>query len=279
VTSTVPRRPGGGGTRRERAPAADGSHVAATVARGRDGYGPSGRCSRSVHRLSLVAAVGPLPWSVAMEFAITAPGLMTPTGTAIVAPGGDSSDGYQRSMAASSFGSMVSQLSRLAGLVRRRYPEPVDPDLVPRPPGPRPVWARPAILAAVASGGVLGACARYELGLVVSARPARFPLATFVINVSGSLVLGALLALIIERWRPSEYIRPFAATGFLGAYTTWSTFMVDSDDLLKAGHVAIAATYVIASLMAGLVAVYLGMTVVRTWPPFLRRPDREEEED
>lgn len=169
-----------------------------------------------------------------------------------------------------------SALTRLAGIARRRYPEPVDPDLVPRPRGTRPVWTRPGILTAVALGGVLGACARYELGLALTSRPGAFPLGTFVINVSGSLVLGALLALIIERWRPSEYIRPFAATGFLGAYTTWSTFMVDTDNLLKAGHVATAAAYVAASLAAGLAAVYVGMMVVRTWPPLRRRRDQEE---
>lgn len=172
---------------------------------------------------------------------------------------------------------MVSQLARLAGIARRRYPEPIDPDLVPRPRGPRPVWTRPGILVAVAIGGVLGACSRYELGLAITSRSGTFPLATFVINVSGSLVLGALLALIVERWRPSEYVRPFAATGFLGAYTTWSTFMVDTDNLVKGGHVAVAAAYVAASLVAGLAAVYVGMMVVRTWPPALRHRDREEE--
>lgn len=171
----------------------------------------------------------------------------------------------------------MSPLTRLAGIARRRYPEPIDPDLVPRPRGPRPVWTRPGILAAVAAGGVLGACARYELSLAVTSRPGSFPLATFVINVSGSLVLGALLALIIERWRPSEYVRPFAATGFLGAYTTWSTFMVDTDNLVRAGHAAVAAGYVGASLAAGLAAVYLGMMAVRPRAPVPRRRHREEQ--
>jgi CrcB protein len=171
---------------------------------------------------------------------------------------------------------MASPLARLAGIARRRYREPIDPDLLPRARGPRPVWTRPGILIAVAIGGVLGACSRYELALAITSRPGRFPVGTFVINVSGSLVLGVLLALIIERWRPSEYIRPFAATGFLGAYTTWSTFMVDTDNLVKSGHVAVAAAYVAASLIAGLAAVYLGMMIVRTWPPAFRRRDREE---
>lgn len=172
----------------------------------------------------------------------------------------------------------MSPLTRLAAIARRRYPEPIDPDQVPRPPGPRPVWARPGIMVAIGIGGILGACSRYEVALAITSRPGTFPLSTFVINVSGSFVLGALLAVIIERWRPSEYVRPFAATGFLGAYTTWSTFMVDTDNLLKAGHVSVATEYVAASLAAGLAAVYFGMMLVRTWPPVLRRHDREDED-
>lgn len=155
----------------------------------------------------------------------------------------------------------------LPNRARRRYPEPVDPDLVPPSGGRRPAWGRPGILAAIAVGGVLGAWSRYELDLAVPTRPGTFPLATFLINVSGSFVLGALLVLIIERWRPREHFRPFAATGFLGAYTTWSTFMVDADNLVKSGHVAIAVAYVVASLVAGLAAVYAGMMIGRSRPP------------
>lgn len=177
-------------------------------------------------------------------------------------------------------------------------PDLLDPDLVPavRPPQSRrrfskserqpqsqrrfsksgrrlpPTWPRPGVLVAVAAGGVLGAAARYEMSTALATAPGSFPLATFAINVSGSLVLGALLAVVIERWRPSEYLRPFFATGFLGAYTTWSTFMVDTDDLLKTGHAAIAAGYVGASLAAGLAAVYVGVAAVRAWRPgFVRR--------
>jgi CrcB protein len=157
------------------------------------------------------------------------------------------------------------------------HPEPVDPDLFD--PGVRDnveddrrrrtTWLRLPVLAAVAVGGLLGAPARYELSLALPARPGTFPLSTFVINVTGSFVLGALLTLIVEKWPPTEYVRPFAATGVLGAYTTWSTFMVDTDMLLKSGHVLLAASYVTATLCAGLAAVYLGILLVRTWPPML----------
>ncbi len=133
-------------------------------------------------------------------------------------------------------------------------------------PGSRPAYLRPPVLLAVAFGGMLGGIARYGIGLGVHTPAGGFPAATFIINVSGSLALGALLALIIERWPPTQYVRPFAATGFLGAYTTWSTFMVDADLLVKDGHAAVAVAYVAATLVAGLLAVYLGIVAVRRWP-------------
>jgi CrcB protein len=145
--------------------------------------------------------------------------------------------------------------------------EPLDPDLVGPNRGAARARVRPAAWAAVGMGGVLGAIARYELALAVTSRPGTFPLSTFVINVTGSLVLGALLVLLVGRWPSARYLRPFAATGFLGAYTTWSTFMVDADDLVKGGHVGIAAGYVAASLAGGLAATATGMAAGRRWVP------------
>jgi CrcB protein len=142
----------------------------------------------------------------------------------------------------------------------------VDPDLlVPRRDRPTR-QARPAVLVAIAAGGALGSPARYAVSRIVPTATNGFPWSTFVINVSGSLVLGALLILVIERWPPTRYVRPFAAIGFLGAYTTFSTFMVEADVLTKDGHGDGAALYVAASLVTGLVAVYAGIVVARWWP-------------
>lgn len=157
----------------------------------------------------------------------------------------------------------------------RARPEPVDPDLLGTSvqaggeggAETGPAWLRLRPLAAVAAGGMLGAPARYELALALPARSGTFPLSTFVINITGSFVLGALVTLMVEKWPPTGYLRPFAATGVLGAYTTWSTFMVDTDLLLKAGRVLVAAGYVAATLSAGLAAVYAGILLVRAWPP------------
>jgi CrcB protein len=162
----------------------------------------------------------------------------------------------------------------------RRQPRPtpldpdLDPDVAPDPEPGRPPLRPLGVLGAVAAGGVIGAVPRYELSQALRSGPGAFPLATFVTNVSGSLLLGALLTLIVERWPPTGYLRPFAATGIIGAYTTWSTFMVDADLLIKDGHVAMATGYVAASLSSGLAAAYAGRALVRGRPPRLRhRPD------
>jgi len=126
--------------------------------------------------------------------------------------------------------------------------------------------ARPGIVFAVALGGALGTPARYAVGRVVHVAQDSFPWSTFAVNITGSLILGLLLTLIVERWPPSRYLRPFAAIGFLGAYTTFSTYMVETDLLVKNGKAGIAAVYVVGSLVAGLVAVYVGIVIGRLWP-------------
>ena len=128
------------------------------------------------------------------------------------------------------------------------------------------VTARPEILLAIALGGAAGTPARCAIGRIITTHPGGVPWATFLINVTGSFVLGVLLTLIIERWPPTRYVRPFAAIGFLGAYTTFSTYMVETDLLIKDGDVGIAIAYVAGTLLVGLIAVYLGIVSVRIWP-------------
>jgi CrcB protein len=141
----------------------------------------------------------------------------------------------------------------------------IEPDLVAPAARRRAGRARPGILLVIALGGLLGTPARYAVGRVVHVAPGSFPWATFVVNISGCLVLGVLLTLIIERWPPSRYLRPFAAIGFLGAYTTFSTYMVETDLLLEDGQAGVAAAYVLGSLLLGLAAVYVGIVIGRLW--------------
>lgn len=126
---------------------------------------------------------------------------------------------------------------------------------------------RVEILGAIALGGAFGAPARYGLGRLVRVQPDTFPWATFWTNLSGSFALGFVLILVLERFAPSRwYIRPFLATGFLGAYTTYSTFAVETDLLVKNGHAGVAAAYAVASLFAGFSSVWAGMAVARIIP-------------
>lgn len=121
-------------------------------------------------------------------------------------------------------------------------------------------------LLAVAAGGALGAPARVEVARLVHVAPGGFPWATFWTNVSGSLVLGFALVVMIERFAPSRYARPFFAIGFLGSYTTFSTFIVEADDLVRTGHAATGVTYALVSVLAGVVAAWVGIAAARLLP-------------
>jgi CrcB protein len=164
---------------------------------------------------------------------------------------------------------------------------PIDPDLAPgdpaapavdhrpatRPAGRTERRAEPSVLAAIALGGALGAQARYGLAQLVHVAPGDFPWATFVTNVTGSFALGVVLTLIVERFPPTRYLRPFVATGFLGAYTTYSTFAVETDLLIRDGHALVGVVYAAASLLAGLTAVWAGIWGARILPLPHRRED------
>lgn len=157
---------------------------------------------------------------------------------------------------------------------------PIDSDLAPTDPAeptvdqarmPRAAahrWRRaePSVLAAIALGGALGAPARYGVAQVIHVAPDSFPWATFWTNVTGSFALGLILALVLERFPPTRYLRPFVATGFLGAYTTYSTFAVETVLLTKDGHGAVALTYAASSLAIGFAAVWAGIWAARIVP-------------
>jgi CrcB protein len=145
---------------------------------------------------------------------------------------------------------------------------PVDPDRPPFVPNVRTVRGRLDIIGVIAAGGALGALGRYGLALALPTRTGQFPWGTFCTNVTGSLILGALLALVAGRYAHSRYLRPFLGTGVIGAYTTFSTYTVEADLLVRDGHALLAIAYVLASLLVGLVAVWLGIQIgntVCTW--------------
>jgi fluoride exporter len=112
-------------------------------------------------------------------------------------------------------------------------------------------------------GGALGTNARYWLAVWMSSRvDPRFPWATFTINVSGSFAIG-LLATLFARWLPSHSARLFVLVGFLGGYTTFSTFSLEAQVLLENRQFRAAIAYMAGSLLMGLAAVALGVVLGR----------------
>lgn len=115
----------------------------------------------------------------------------------------------------------------------------------------------------IACAGVVGAVLRYVVGRLLPTPSGHFPWGTFWINISGSLVIGLVLVLLNERFPRARVARPLIATGFLGAFTTFSTFMVDTDLLVQARRFEVAAIYAGASLVAGVTAALTGVVLAR----------------
>ena len=135
---------------------------------------------------------------------------------------------------------------------------PVDPDATPEADVPPPRIHTAAIFA-VAVGGALGALARWSVAQALPHEVGSFPWSTLVANVLGCFLIGVLMVLVIERWPDQPVIRLFFGTGVLGGFTTFSTYSVDTRDLLAAGHPAAALIYVAGSLLLGLAAVVVGL--------------------
>ena len=116
----------------------------------------------------------------------------------------------------------------------------------------------------VAVAGALGALARYGLGGYIANRyPSVFPWETLVINVTGSFVLGLLFVIFTERLMPHAALRTALMVGFVGAYTTFSTFSLETFRLIEDGAIGLALINIGASVGAGLLAVYLGVVIGR----------------
>ena len=117
---------------------------------------------------------------------------------------------------------------------------------------------------AVAMGGALGAMLRFYLGGTVLARAgAPFPTATFVINISGSFIIGLFLTLVTERFHVSPHLRLAIAVGFVGAYTTFSTFEYETARLVEERDFMRAFLNVTLSLIVGFIAVWCGIIAAR----------------
>lgn len=115
----------------------------------------------------------------------------------------------------------------------------------------------------VAAGGAIGAVLRYLLGAWIQGRLGPdFPWGTFIVNVSGSLLIGVVLGLV-DRGALSGEARLFLAVGILGGYTTFSTFSYETLQLIEQGNLGATLLNALGQVAAGLVAVYVGVVISR----------------
>jgi CrcB protein len=122
-------------------------------------------------------------------------------------------------------------------------------------------------LAWIAVGGAAGAVSRYLLqGWVDDLAGGRFPWGTFVINISGSFALGLIFALAVDRAVLSPEVRVPIMVGFISAYTTFSTLMLESWRLVEEGDLVFALANLAGSVVVGMIAVVAGLAVGRALP-------------
>ncbi len=115
------------------------------------------------------------------------------------------------------------------------------------------------ILLSVMLGGALGALSRYLIGLSLqnsSLITAKLSYATFVVNIVGSFLLAFIVFGLGDNWRPE--LKLGITTGFLGSFTTFSTFEVETLQLIDNGNVVAALSYVVLSVVVGFLAALLG---------------------
>ena len=120
------------------------------------------------------------------------------------------------------------------------------------------------ILFLIGTGGLIGSIARYLAATYFTkVFPSAFPYGTFVVNIVGCLIIGIVFGLS-ERftWLTPEW-RMFLATGFCGGFTTFSSFAYENIKLIQEGNFLVFAAYSIASFALGLLAVFIGLTLIK----------------
>lgn len=116
----------------------------------------------------------------------------------------------------------------------------------------------------IAAGGALGAVARYLINISPLSRLfEHFPFPTFFINITGSFLIGFLLILLTDKVQAGENLRMMVIVGFLGAFTTFSTFEIEIYGLLKDRFYATAMLYLLLSVVVGFLGVVAGVAAAR----------------
>ncbi|MCQ8782454.1 fluoride efflux transporter CrcB [Mangrovibrevibacter kandeliae] len=116
----------------------------------------------------------------------------------------------------------------------------------------------------VAVGGALGAVSRHLVGLAtLRAFGPSFPAGTMVVNLVGAFVMGVFIEVLARRWGASTELKLLIATGFLGGFTTFSSFALDAAVLWERGDGLLAALYVIGTVAIGIAALFAGLGLAR----------------
>ena len=118
-----------------------------------------------------------------------------------------------------------------------------------------PAWL---LYSAIFAGGLLGGTTRYLVGLALPSEPGGIPWGILLVNLLGSFVISLLLAGWFRRGHVAHPWRPFLATGLLGSFTTWSTFIADTYDLVVAGRDLVALVFVLGATALGVLAAGAG---------------------
>lgn len=119
------------------------------------------------------------------------------------------------------------------------------------------------VVAVVALGGAVGACARYGAALLWPTADGGFPWTTLVVNVIGCAVIGVFMVVISEVWAAHRLVRPFFGTGVLGGFTTFSTYAVDIQRLVDGDRARSGLAYLGLTLLAALAAVWSAVWLTR----------------
>ena len=109
---------------------------------------------------------------------------------------------------------------------------------------------------AVGAGGFAGAVCRYLIGLIPVSETMIFPIKTFIINIVGCIVIGAIAVSVCRNYEWNPQMLLFMKVGLCGGFTTFSTFALETADLIKAGHMGAAFLYVLLSVIIGVAVIF-----------------------
>ena len=119
-------------------------------------------------------------------------------------------------------------------------------------------------IAAIGAGGAIGAILRHGVNVgAVQLFGHGFPAGTLIVNILGSFLMGAFIALFAQSIQPSAELKMFLTTGMLGAFTTFSTFSLDFVTLMERGDMALAGGYALISVICSILALMIGMVLIR----------------